>query len=340
MGAAMTNPNTARAEQPATDLRRRAACARDAAGRFIKRSVVVEVPPASSDASEPDPALAVVALFNATWTALGEAINAEVPDDLLEDIEAAEGAAYNRLKTVRPTTPDGFRALAGAWSTVLNGERGNEPGMMASDHAADSLIAGAGAWAPVQPIDWYDPPPGFMASPALEPSSFVPFADGIAHELARLRGAAWAELRRRAGPGTKAEDIRRIRRELHLDTLSPSVPKSDILDQVDFASADLNELRSLHDRARELSNVAYAMSAMGCCENKAAGRLLHWLADELTTVEGKAAAEMRSRQPTGFWDQRARLGMIAESIIENGDTTETATFIQELATWAAEQAER
>lgn len=37
------------------------------------------------------------------------------------------------------------------------------------------------------------------------------------------------------------------------------------------------------------------MSAMRCCENKAAGRLLHWLADELTTVEGKAATEMRQR---------------------------------------------
>ena len=32
--------------------------------------------------------------------------------------------------------------------------------------------------------------------------------------------------------------------------------------------------------------------------------------------------------------------MIAESTIENGDVTETATFIQELAAWAAEQAQR
>jgi len=336
------NPSNSAAapHNPASDLRRRAACARDAAGRFIKRAAPVEAPPASSDADEPDPALAVVALFNATWTALGEAINAEVPDDLLEDIEAAEGAAYNRLKTVRPTTPAGFRSLAEAWSTVLNGERGDEPGMMASDHAADSLIAGAGACVPAQPVDWYDPPPGFIASPGLEPSNFVPVADGIARELARLRGAAWAEFHRRVSPGTKVEDIRRIRRELHLDTLSPALPRSNIVDQVDFAAAGIDELRAIYERVRELSNVAYGMAAQGSCEGNAAGNLMHWLADELTTVEGHAGAELQRRQPTSFWDQRTRLGAVAERIIQNGDVTETAVFIRELATWAAEQAGR
>ncbi|WP_415623873.1 hypothetical protein, partial [Methylobacterium mesophilicum] len=157
---------------------------------------------------------------------------------------------------------------------------------------------------------------------------------------ARLRGAAWAEFHRRVSPETTVEDIRRIRRELHLDALSPSPPKSDIGDQVDFASTDINELRAVHERMRELSSVAYAMSCMECCSDNAAGRLLHWLADELTTVEGKAAAEMQSRRPAAFWDRKIRLGLVAERIIENGDDAETAGFIQDLAAWAAEQARR
>ena len=291
-------------------------------------------------AAEPDPALAVVTVFRASWNALGEVLDAEVPEELSAKLDEAQGAAYQGLKAVRPTTPEGYRALAEAWAMVLKGERGDEPGMTVGDHAADSLIAGAGACAPVQPVDWYDPPPGFMAAPALEPSSFVPVADGIARELARLRGAAWAEFRRRVNPETTVEDIKRIRRELHLDTLAPSLPKSDIVDQVDFASTNINELRAIHERMRELSSVAYAMSCMECCADNAAGRLLHWLADELTTVEGKAAAEMQSRRPAAFWDRKIRLGLVAERIIENGDDAETAGFIQDLTAWAAEQARR
>lgn len=321
---------------PASDLRRRAARARDAAGRFIKPAA----PSESAAVAELDPALAVVTVFRVSWNALGEVLDAEAPDELVAELEDAQGAAYDRLKIVRPTTPEGYRALAECWALVLKGHRGDEPGMMASDHAADSLIAGAGACIPSQPVDWYDPQPGFIASPALEPSSFVPVADGIARELARLRGAAWAEFHRRVSPGTTVEDIRRIRRELHLDTLSPSPPKSDIGDQVDFASTGMGELRAIHERMRELSSVAYAMSRMECCADNAAERLLHWLADELTTVEGKAAAEMQSRRPSAFWDRRIRLGLVAERIIENGDDTETAGFIQDLTAWAAEQAER
>ncbi|GJE53340.1 hypothetical protein GOFOIKOB_6419 [Methylobacterium tardum] len=291
-------------------------------------------------AGEPDPALAVATVFRASWDALSKVLDAEAPDDLVGELEDAQGAAYDRLRAVRPSTPEGYRALVECWGTVLKGHRGAEPGMTAADHAADALIAAAGACAPVQPVDWYDPPPGFMASPALEPSNFVPVSDGIARELARLRGAAWAEFHRRVSPGTEAEDIRRIRRELHLDKLSPELPHSNIVDQVDFASADIRELQALHGRMRELSSVAYAMSVMECCADNAAGRLLHWLADELTTVESKAADELQSRQPTDFWDRRTRLAAVAERIIDNGDNAETAGFIQELTAWAAEQARR
>ena len=105
-------------------------------------------------------------------------------------LEEAQGAASECLKAVRPNTPESYRALAQCWAMVLEGYRGDMPGLATGDHAADSLTAGAGACVPSQAMDWYGPP-GFMTSPALEPSNFLLVADGIARELAYLRGVAF-----------------------------------------------------------------------------------------------------------------------------------------------------
>jgi hypothetical protein len=86
--------------------------------------------------------------------------------------------------------PESYRALGQCCVVVLKGYRGDMPGLATGDHAADSHIAGAGACVPSQAMDWYDPP-GFMTSPALEPSNFLLVADGIARELACLRGVAF-----------------------------------------------------------------------------------------------------------------------------------------------------
>lgn len=284
--------------------------------------------------AEPDPALAVVAEYRAAWDGLGAAIEAAggagVP--MVPEAEAADSAAYTRLRTVRPTTPAGFRALAETWAWRLQAERiaveDGEPGSTAS-HAAASLIAGAGvclpgsadapvspalaeliarhrdlvrrsearglsdavadplfdeAWSvfrqacsfPIagpadlaakvdlmaaeitegvergetdtgthawnclradllslrgvelagaaesteEPVDWYAPPPGFMASPAIEPFGFALIPHGIAIELGRLRSIALAEFERRSAVGMTPEGEERLRRDLHLDTLS------------------------------------------------------------------------------------------------------------------------
>ncbi|MCJ2065885.1 hypothetical protein MKK63_24720 [Methylobacterium sp. J-088] len=175
---------------------------------------------------EPDPALAVVAEFRASWDALAAAIEdaggVGVPD-VDPAIEDREGEAYERLKTVRPTTPEGFRALAEAWAMVLDGERGGEPGLQHADHAADSLIAGAEACVPTGPVDWTAPPPGFMASPAIRPFGFVIVEEGIRIELERLHGIALAEFSRLFGPETTAEGVEQFRRELRLDALERAV---------------------------------------------------------------------------------------------------------------------
>lgn len=330
----MRKPNTAKTAPETTDLRQRAAQARDAAGRFNKR------PRAAGPAgAESDPAIAVATVFQTSWTALERVLNAEVPDDLSAALSDAHDAAYRELQAVRPTTPAGFQALAECWAIALNGERGDEPGMTVSDHAADSLIAGAGACVPDQVVDWYSPPPGFMASPAIEPFSFAQISEGIALELGRLRGIAMAELERRIGPETSAEEIARISRELRLDVLAKAAPLDDsIVGQVEFSSATVEELSLIQEKARLLADIANASAWQGCCAGNAAGNLMTWLGDELTVLESEAARELQRRQPTTLRDREKRLAAIAERIISNNDDVETATFIQELTAWAAEQA--
>ncbi|SEH88593.1 hypothetical protein SAMN02799636_04282 [Methylobacterium sp. 275MFSha3.1] len=341
----MRKPNTTKAAPEAADLRQRAARARDAAGRFDRRTGPVQAAEVAND-----PALAVTTVFRASWDGLNHALEAEGPGELVADLEGALGAAYDRLRAVRPTTPAGFRALAECWAIVLKGHRGGEPGEMASDHAADSLIAGAGACVPAQVVDWYAPPPGFMASPAIEPFNFARIPDGIAIELERLRGIAMAEFNRRVGPETSAGDIARISLELRLDVLANAAHLDDsIPGQLDVASASLLELQAIREKMALLSDVAYGMAAQDCCKldrgdpaasrYNAAGALMHWLADEFTTVEDRAGAELQRRRPTEFWDRRTRLAAVAERVILNGDDAETATLIQDLMAFAAEQAE-
>jgi hypothetical protein len=61
-----------------------------------------------------------------------------------------------------------------------------------------------------------------------------------------------------------------------------------------------------------------------------------WLSDELTHVEHLACEEMKKRRPTDLPDRERRLAWIAAPIIQNGDTTETAAFVGDLATWLAD----
>ena len=183
-------------------------------------------------AVEPDPALAVTAEYRVTWDALGAAIEAAgsrgVPD--VPEAEAADSAAYARLRAVSPTTPAGFRALAETWAWRLQAERvtvdDGEPGSTAS-HAAASLIAGAGVCVPPAPcadlVDWHSPPPGFMASPAIEPFGFARIPEGIVLELNRLRGIALTDFERRTATRTTPEGEERLRRELRLDALEMAV---------------------------------------------------------------------------------------------------------------------
>lgn len=356
----MRKPNTAKATPEAVDLRQRAARARDAAGRFIKRAPLVEnaTPPAEPRPSknvEPDPALVVASVFRTCWDALGKVLDAEVPDELSQPLSDAQHAAYQELRSVRPTTPAGYRALAECWAMQLKGERGEEEGITLADDAADSLIAGAGASVPINDVDWYATPPGFMASPAIEPFSFVRIPDGIAIELGRLRGIAFAELNRRTSPETKAQEIERLRRELHLDVLAGGAGRRsgsavdagppNLIGMLDLASATIDELRAIQDIAEHVGAVAYAYTwgprcgtragPFGAIEQNGIGRLMHWLGDALTDVESAVDKEVARRAPDIQADRETRLSMLAVPIINDGGPDAIEAFARELLDLAA-----
>ncbi|SFM06084.1 hypothetical protein [Methylobacterium pseudosasicola] len=119
----MTKQNTA-AAQPATDLRQRAARARDAAGRFISRTEPVE-PPASRP--EPDPVLALIEEHRAAyaeWDRLSDVWNEMLLSDpgyaeamaASEEPGKREVAAYETLLMARPASLPG----AAAWVAYLD----------------------------------------------------------------------------------------------------------------------------------------------------------------------------------------------------------------------------
>ncbi|WP_267427983.1 hypothetical protein [Methylobacterium sp. GC_Met_2] len=214
--------------------------------------------------------------------------------------------------------------------------------------------------AAAQPVDWYDPPPGFMAAPAIEPFSFTQIHNGIAMELARLRGIAVAEFARLTGPTTAAKDIERIRRDLHLDILDPAsslrVPAAltdvpSLICMLDLASATMKELGDIQDMAEHVGAVAYAYTWGARCRRREnhygapeyndLGKLMVWLGDALTSVDSAVDKEAARRLPDNSADRETRLLLRARPIIDNGDPDAIEVFARELLAHAeAERAGR
>ncbi|MCJ2056756.1 hypothetical protein MKL09_09330 [Methylobacterium sp. J-048] len=79
-------------------------------------------------------------------------------------------------------------------------------------------------------VDWHNPPPGFMASPAIKPTNFAQIPQGLDMELQRLRGIARAEFRRRTadlhermGHEEAQKHRAKVRAELFLPALTAAV---------------------------------------------------------------------------------------------------------------------
>ncbi|MGU3407906.1 hypothetical protein [Methylobacterium brachiatum] len=137
---------------------------------------------------------------------------------------------------------------------------------------------------------------------------------------------------------------------------APPKPKVSIslVDQIDFASASLEDLQALRSTAALVGDVASAVCWQGRCHTRgwseqsnpgdrynAAGQLMHWLGDALTDVESAANKEARGRRAATAADRETRLAILAMPVVENGDPDETAAFARELLAHAeAERAGR
>lgn len=124
-----------------------------------------------------------------------------------------------------------------------------------------------------------------------------------------------------------------------------SRPEPSLVEMIDFASASLEDLRSLHDIADLVGGVAYATVWTARCKARGrgddpnvAGKLMQWLGDALTDVETTAHNEARRRTPSHPMDRETRLQILARPTIQNGSTDETETLARELLAWV--QAER
>ena len=129
---------------------------------------------------------------------------------------------------------------------------------------------------------------------------------------------------------------------------------SSLVDQIDFASASLEDLQALRSTAALVGDVASAVCWQARCHARgwseqsapgdrynAAGKLMNWLGDALTDVESAANKEARGRQATTAADRETRLAILAMPVVENGDPDETAAFAGELLAHAeAERAGR
>ena len=96
---------------------------------------------------------------------------------------------------------------------------------------------------PANAVDWHNPPPGFMAAPAIKPFSFTQVHNGIAMELDRLRGIAWAEFHRRAASlreGASQDEVREHRAKIHADLFLPALTAA-----VDRGSTEAQVLAAL-----------------------------------------------------------------------------------------------
>ncbi len=273
-------------------------------------------------------------------------------------LDAAEGL---------PPTLDNVlaKALAICWleyaGEVSPGKRRSEQsftGRIALD-IHEAIIGEASACSSVESVDWHAPPPGFMASPAIEPLGFVRIPEGIVIELGRLRGIALAEFGRRADASSTAEGEERLRRELHLDVLSRAgsvrgefaVPADalNLVSLVNLASATLSELQTVRDTAKCLGDVAYAFSWGDRCRGAmdrgsadrgtAAHKLVTSLGDALTAVEYAAEREAERRSAGRRCDRKTRLYTLAPSVIDNEDPDELEAFAHELLDYATAQRE-
>ncbi|MCJ2102798.1 hypothetical protein [Methylobacterium sp. E-046] len=268
----------------------------------------------------------------------------------IEEVEAASGEALDVLCEIEnriAALP--AASLAGLRLKARVAERNDEVAW--PDELGTGLVRDLLAFTAGSDVDWNAPPPGFMASPAIEPMNFARIPQGLKIELERLHGVALAEFERRMaslreGQGDRLEREAAIHAELFPAPLTAAIdpdsagaqvlaaeadlrPAPNLVDMLDLASASLDDLQAVRDIAERIGAVAYAHAWGPRCRDRthpsgapdfnAAGKLVQWIGDALTDVEGAAEKEARRRVPDNREDRETRLSMLAVSVIDNGD---------------------
>lgn len=220
--------------------------------------------------------------------------------------EAGDAAATlaERIAALPARTAEGFRVKLRALESY---NPRAFPSEIPSEPDQDQLLAHSlwrdvqsGAQPAAEPVDWHNPPPGFMAYPAIEPQGFLIIREGLRLELDRLHRIALAEfhrkakgLRERMSENEARERVAAIRAELFLSPLTAAVgPGGDgaaalagigvpakqpekvqahvtsLLDQADVADATLEDLVALHDTAGLIADMAHAVCWQGRCHTR------------------------------------------------------------------------
>ncbi|SFN00424.1 hypothetical protein [Methylobacterium pseudosasicola] len=168
-----------------------------------------------------------------TWdTAASAAGNAHPSDPGLQEARKAtipllhaQESAFMALVGSLPASLSGLMALTDYLPTALALRGSHEAddeaaltvgGLCASIRklvAERKVTAAPGA----EPTDWYSPSPGFMASPAIEPTHFALIPHALRVELDRLHCIAVREFERQVRPDTAPELRERLRRLLKID---------------------------------------------------------------------------------------------------------------------------
>jgi len=115
-------------------------------------------------------------------------------------------------------------------------------------------------------------------------------------------------------------------------------PDTAVADGLGLGTMPVEELAATHDVAMLIKGVAHAVACQPRCEkggragpgSNAAGSLMNWVAEAMTAVEDTALKVMRNRAPTDHWEQNARLRVLAEATVANGDSDQITSFAHEL----------
>ncbi|MCJ2061007.1 hypothetical protein MKL09_31370 [Methylobacterium sp. J-048] len=209
--------------------------ARDIYAQAIQRQITVS--DAAGDRPGPAPAGS-----GPDWQAWFERCQAWRERTGVEAAEAASAEALDELCEIEDRICElPAASLAGLRLKARVAQRNEDIDW--PEKLGDGLIRDLFAFTGPAAVDWHNPPPGFMASPAIEPMNFARIPQGLGIELQRLRDIAWAEYHRRTAglrEGIGEDEARARKAEIRAALFLPALTAA-----VDLGSVEAQVLTAL-----------------------------------------------------------------------------------------------